>query len=105
MLEQISLFNAKLELLRKTESLEKEEQERMLRKTKKITEKANDIRSKNAIATANSHFEATFMREEKERRELVRRMKEYATELGFTPITDVLENYEGKYNFIISILL
>ena len=95
MADEIAASHSKLQLLQKTHDLEEKEKERLSKKSKARDEKANEIRAQNTALSATTHNEVMFRREESERRELVAKMKKYATELGLTSIVDILNNYEG----------
>lgn len=97
--DQIASVNAKLCFLQKAKEIEDQEEIRLLKATAKRNEKADGIRAKNAKLSSNTHNEAMFQREEEERRELVRSMKNSARELGLEPIVRILENYEGKKKY------
>lgn len=90
-------YNAKLALLKKTHEIEEEEMSRAMRRSSKIKEKAEEIRSKNARLSVMSNTETMFSSEEEERRELIAKMKLYAGQLGLTSITNILENFEGIF--------
>ena len=92
--DRISSFNCKLILLEKTHELEEEELARASRNSAKRADKANAIRQRNESLSYELHN--LFSREESERTELVKIMKESANNLGLTPITDVLENFDGN---------
>ena len=94
--DRISSFNCKLILLEKTHELEEEERARASRNSAKRANKANAIRQRNESLSYDLHYDKLFSREEAERTELVTKMKESAKDIGLTPITDVLENFDGN---------
>ena len=96
MTDRISSSNCKLILLEKTRDIEEEERTRDARNSAKRSDKANEIRQRNENLSYDLHFEKIFTREEAERTELVNKMTATANDLGLSPITDVLENFDGK---------
>lgn len=80
--------------MEKTHELEEEERARAARNLAKRSDKANEIRQKNEHLSYDLHFKKMFEREDADRTELVQKMKENSMDL--TPITDVLDNFDGK---------
>ena len=95
LLDQITSCNAKLTLLQQAKAIEDAEQHRAQQNTNRRNERANEIRSRNMNLSALTHNDAMFQREEAERRELVKKMKKDAMDLGLQPIVNILDNFEG----------
>lgn len=99
MANRIVSCNAKLVHLKKTREIEENEAREALASLKKRNAEAEEIRERNKQLSVMTHTEQMFRREEKERRQLIEKMKEHAEALGLTSITDILNNYEGTIYF------
>ena len=86
--------------MEKTHEIEVEERTREQRNSSKRSDRANEIRKRNENLSYDIHFEKIFTTEEADRTDLITKMSESAKELGLTPITDVLENFDGDIFFI-----
>lgn len=98
--DQIAVSNCKLQLLQKTQEIEEKEGERLLRNAQKRTDKANLIRSKNATISSHAQSEIMFRGEEAERREVIEKVKQYASEFGLTSVVKLLDKFEGIYIYL-----
>lgn len=87
-------------MLQKTQEIEEKEEDLLQSNAQKRAEKANQIRSKNATLSSNAQAEIMFRGEEAERREVIVKVKQYASELGMTSLVNLLEKFEGKYQYI-----
>lgn len=77
--------------------MEEEERARVSKNSAKRADKANAIRQRNDSLAYDLHVDQVFSREEAERTHLIKKMKGGAESMGLTPVTDVLENFDGNF--------
>lgn len=100
LLDQIVLYNSKLDLLERTQEIEEKERDIMVQNIEIRKEKFEKIRSKNDAESMRIANETMFKQDEALRRDLLAKMVSLKDSDGSSfilgPVIDVLENFEGK---------
>lgn len=97
-MDQIATSNKKLELLERTNEIEEEERERVVRNLAQRTEKYKQLKSQNDIVCLRSANQMDLRQEATERRAILERAKDSTSDMPWIkPIIDVLENHQGKH--------
>lgn len=93
-MNEVSSFSSKLHLLSKMHDIELKEKENQIRNQARRNEKAILIKEKNDYHAEHCRNELVFSREEKERRDLISKIKEQGP-LGLSALKDILVQFEG----------